>query len=59
MNTLKKDRRYLPLQNRWDSAPAVSPKETLGRSGRIWPLFTFIGTFSKEREPRSEGARAV
>lgn len=26
MHTLKKEGRYLPLQNRWDSAPAVSPK---------------------------------
>lgn len=49
MNTLKKDRRYLPLQNRWDSAPAVSPKRPwAGVSGYGLSLLSSGGSRGRE-----------
>lgn len=49
MNTWKKDRRYLPLQNRWDSAPAVSPKSPwAGVAGDGLPLLVSGGSQGRE-----------
>lgn len=60
MNTWKKDRGYLPLQNRWDSAPAVSPKSPwAGVAGYGLSLLLSEGSQGRENLARPEGARAA